>query len=55
MRMSNICALPGICEGINAHAITTVIALIYLRCESILTTPKDSELPFAFQGIDRQE
>jgi alpha-L-rhamnosidase len=55
MRMSNTCSPSGVCQDINAYAITTRIAPLHPKSAPILAAPKDCGLPLAFQGIDRWE
>jgi alpha-L-rhamnosidase len=53
MRMSDIVSPTGICQDINAYAITIGVSPFHSKSASILAAPKDSQLPLAFQGIER--
>lgn len=53
MRMSDISSETGICQDINAYAITTGVAPPHSKSTATLAAPKGSTLPRAFLGIDR--
>jgi alpha-L-rhamnosidase len=53
MRMSDTVSPTGICQDINAYGVTTGISPFHSKSASFLTAPKDSQLPLAFQGIER--
>lgn len=55
MRMSDITSPTGICQDINAYAITTGVAPPHSQAESTLSAPKSAPLPLAFQGIEGWE
>ena len=52
MKMSDIVSPTGVCQDINAYAITTGLAPTHSESQSLLAAPKGTELPLAFQGID---
>lgn len=53
MRMSDITSPTGVCQDINAYAITTGVAPEHSQAEATLSISKSSELPCAFTGIER--
>jgi alpha-L-rhamnosidase len=53
MRMSDIASPTGICQDINAYAITTGISPFHPKTDSVLAVSNDGKLPLAFQGIER--
>jgi hypothetical protein len=55
MRMSDITSPTGVCQDINAYAVTTGIALPHPKSEKIMSAPESVTLPLAFQGIERWE
>ncbi|CZR69446.1 related to alpha-L-rhamnosidase A [Phialocephala subalpina] len=55
MRMSDVTSPAGICQDINAYAITTGVAPAHPSSAITLTAPSDGKLPLAFQGIERWE
>lgn len=52
MRLSDISSPTGVCQDINAYAITTGVAPPHPQAESTLSAPKSFQLPLAFQGIE---
>ncbi|KAG4442786.1 hypothetical protein IFR05_001732 [Cadophora sp. M221] len=53
MRMSDSASMTGICEDINAYAITTGISPAHAASETILAAPEGNDLPLAFQNLER--
>ncbi|TVY81734.1 hypothetical protein LSUE1_G005471 [Lachnellula suecica] len=53
MRMSDITSPTGVCQDINAYAVTTGVSAIHSQAQSILAAPEGTDLPLAFQGIER--
>ncbi|KAH6694838.1 Six-hairpin glycosidase-like protein [Leptodontidium sp. MPI-SDFR-AT-0119] len=53
MRMSDTASMVGICQDINAYAITVGVSPTHGTPEPILAAPKGNELPLAFQNLDR--
>lgn len=55
MRMSDIASPTGICQDINAYAITTGLSPTHPAAETTLAAPRNDHLPLAFQGLARWE
>ncbi|PVH68309.1 glycoside hydrolase family 78 protein [Cadophora sp. DSE1049] len=55
MRMSDTASPTGICQDINAYAITTGISSGHAAAETNLAAPQSNDLPLAFQGLARWE
>ncbi|KAH7409039.1 bacterial alpha-L-rhamnosidase domain-containing protein [Cadophora sp. MPI-SDFR-AT-0126] len=55
MRMSDIASPTGICQDINAYAITMGLSPAHAAAETNLAAPRSNELPLAFQGLARWE
>ncbi|KUJ16636.1 bacterial alpha-L-rhamnosidase domain-containing protein [Mollisia scopiformis] len=53
MRMSDLASPTGICQDINAYAITTGVSPAHASSITTLSAPFDGTLPLAFQGIER--
>ncbi|KAK0109550.1 hypothetical protein ONS95_002236 [Cadophora gregata] len=51
MRTSDTASPNGICQDINAYAITTGLSPIHAASKTILAAPKGKELPLAFQSL----
>jgi hypothetical protein len=51
--MSDTVSATGICQDINAYAITIGVSPFHSKSASILAVPKNSQLPPGFQGIER--
>lgn len=52
MRMSDITPPTGVCQDINAYAITTGVSPVHSKSQSILAAPPNNQLPLAFQGVN---
>jgi hypothetical protein len=53
IRMSDITSPTGVCQDINAYAITTGVSPPHTKSETILSAPQGTDLPPAFQGLER--
>src|SRR5690242_8787656 len=53
MRMSDILSPTGVAQDINAYAITAGVAPSNPKAQSVLLAPSGTDLPLAYQGIER--
>lgn len=53
MRMSDTTSPDGICQDINAYAVTLGISPSHPKTVSTLAAPTDSTLPLAYQNLER--
>ena len=51
--MSDITSANGICQDINAYAVTTGVSPFHTNAKSLLATSLNTDLPLAFQNIER--